>query len=102
MKLKEDGWKLVGHLGIDAGICWIGDPCYILHTKELPGSVGKNWGDFCEIINAGEITSFGYDSGEEGLGICVSTGWGDGYYPVYARLEQGRVMQIYIDFNFDG
>jgi len=101
MKLKQGNWKLVGHFGVDAGICWIGDPCYILHTDEPVKSIGKNWEEFCDKLGKKESKEFTFNAGHEGLGICVHTGWGDGYYPVYARFEDGRIMQIYIDFDED-
>jgi hypothetical protein len=94
---------LVGHIGVDAGLCWIGDPCYILHKEDgLPESLGKNWGDFCNTL--GEVyptlKTFGFSNKDnEGLGVCVSTGWGDGYYPVYATIKAGRVARISVDFN---
>jgi hypothetical protein len=100
-------WKLVGHFGVDAGLCWIGDPCYILHKEddELPESVGKDWGEFCGTLgdNYPTMKSYGYQLGHEGLGICVSTGMGDGTYPVYALIINDgvfgkRVAACFVDF----
>jgi hypothetical protein len=110
MILNRDDWKLVGHFGVDAGLCWIGDPCYILHKdkKDLPKSLGKDWLGFCDTLGEEYPTmkSYPYALGHEGLGICVSTGFGDGTYPVYARVtdEPGwgkRVTAIFIDFKGD-
>ena len=113
--LNREDWKLVGHFG-GAGLCWIGDPCYILHKDKpaysgaapegLPESLGKDWGDFCDKLDHEHgplLQSFPYAMGHEGLGICVSTGYGDGYYPVYAHIsDEGtwgkRVAAIFIDF----
>lgn len=103
MNIPQDGyWRKVGSFGVDAGLVWIGDPCYILHTeKEPPKSIGENWSDFCNRLGNDYPTkkSFGFNMGHEGLGMCLSTGWGDGFYPVYARILNGRVMQIFIDFD---
>ena len=105
--LNRSDWKLVGHFGVDAGLCWIGDPCYILHKQpgELPESVGKDWGEFCDKLDHSGPTlqSFNYALGHEGLGVCVSTGYGDGSYPVYAFISDegdwgNRVGAIFIDF----
>ncbi len=104
---NKDEWTLVGHFGVDAGLCWIGDPCYILHKKksELPKSLGKDWGEFCDTLGSDNPTakSYSYAIGHEGLGVCVSTGMGDGLYPVYALIKQDgewgkRVMAVFIDF----
>ena len=87
---------LVGHIGVDAGLCWIGDPCYILHKgKKLPLTLGKSWDKFCELLgNEYPIAkSLDYQNGiaREGLGVVVSTGFGDGFYPVYAEIaDEGQ------------
>jgi hypothetical protein len=101
MNIPQDRyWKLVGNFGVDAGICWIGDPCYVFHKEKSPKAIGKDWGDFCNKLDDMRThKSFNYDMGHEGLGVCVSTGWGDGFYPVYARIVGGRVMQVFIDFD---
>jgi hypothetical protein len=101
--------KLVGHIGVDAGLCWVGDPCYILHQdKPLPPSLGTDWLDFCEKLGKEHPTmkSFPYALGHEGLGVCVSTGFGDGKYPVYAEIsDEGdwgkRVKSITVVFIED-
>lgn len=124
---NPDAWTLVGHFGVDAGLCWIGDPCYILHKDKdhvwqprpdmeplvtkaegLPESLGKDWGDFVDKLYAdGEsgptLKSFPYALGHEGLGICTSTGYGDGEYPVYALVINDdmmgkRVAALFVDF----
>jgi hypothetical protein len=101
-------WELVGHIGVDAGLCWIGDPCYILQdtSEGRPKSLGKDWSEFCDGLGEDYPTrkSYDYDIGHEGLGVCVSTGFGDGTYPVYAKvIDKGswgkRVMAIFVDFS---
>jgi hypothetical protein len=34
-----------------------------------------------------------------GSSVVFSTGYGDGVYPVYAEIEDGRVVKVVIDFN---
>ena len=96
-------WEQVGSIGVDAGLCWIGDPCYVLHTEKPPASIGATWGEFCDKLHTtgGESTSFPFDLGHEGLGIAVSTGWGDGSYPVYVRKENGRIAEVRFVFMGD-
>lgn len=97
----KETWRKVGGIGVDAGLCWVGDPCYVLHkTKaERPKEIGKDWHAFCDSLN-GQATQFNYDAGHAGLGVCVSTGYGDGTYPVMARFgEEGRVMEIRVVFD---
>jgi len=94
-------WKKVGVIGVDAGLCWVGDPCYILHKDEPPKDIGKSWGEFCDIItplDESGTVQLNYDLGSPGLGVVVSTGYGDGEYPVYAKIVHGRVEEIRVVF----
>ena len=97
----------VGFCGVDAGLIWIGDPCYILHKyknaekdyDKPPKSIGDDWPDFCGKFE-GPVTKFDFDLGHEGLGICISDFGGDGCYPVYiTRNEKGRVVKAEIVFD---
>src|SRR3990167_7752029 len=92
--------KIIGQIGIDAGLVWIGDPCYILHEK-LPSTVGKSWGEFCDILGSDFTKSFNFDRGHEGLGVCTSTKHGDGSYPVIGFFEKDseRPSAVIIDFD---
>lgn len=96
-------WKQVGVIGVDAGLCWIGDPCY-LKSGELPW---EDWHKFCDKIYDLEngkdqgVTQFNYELGHPGLGVLTTTGYGDGIYPVYAKFKDSRVVQIKIDFEHE-
>lgn len=81
---------LVGNIGIDAGLCWIGDPCYVLSDEASERDQFKDWSEFCGNLGDGYPTmkSFNFKLGHEGLGVCVSTGVGDGVYPVYATVGE--------------
>jgi hypothetical protein len=122
--LSEAGkWIKVGEIGVDAGLCWIGDPCYVinlphslkddpLETAKQKEDLGKTWAGrdgFCDRLYAKEKESgqpaaqFNYDAGHPGLGVCVQTGYGDGTYDVFIKKnKEGRVMEakvIFIDEN---
>lgn len=92
----------IGKIGVDAGCCWIGDPCYILHTDNMPRGVGRNWDEFCETILGSKFaTQFNYDHGHAGLGVCVNTG-GDGCFPVFAEVDSdGCVCSVTVQFMHD-
>src|SRR5260370_11132232 len=99
------GWEKVGSIGIDAGLCWIGDPCYIIHKthKELAASgLGKDWVGFCKAIFGGlskenDVYTFG------AIGVAVSTGYGDGEYSVYIKRDPktGRIAEAKVVFIGD-
>jgi hypothetical protein len=98
------GFEEIGVIGVDAGLCWVGDPCYVLHKSqaEKPKEIGKDWGDFCHRLK-GDTTQFNYDLGHAGLGVAVSTGHGDGTYPVSVRkTKDGHIAEIRIVFIPEG
>jgi hypothetical protein len=101
MKTTVNTCKLIGEIGVDAGLCWIGDPCYILHTPKLPKEIGKSWAEFCDMLCRDDqvYKQFHYDLGHPGLGVLVSTGYGDGTYPVYAEFnDEGRIAKVWVEF----
>jgi hypothetical protein len=87
----------LGHIGIDAGLCWIGDPCYVL-PHDASDNPGHNWPEFCNTLEKhdkpGESTAHNFN----GIGVCVGTGYGDGNYPVTATIKDGRVMSVTVTF----
>ena len=94
--------KKIGVIGVDAGLCWVGDPCYVLHKsdEEKYKSIGENWSEFCNIMGSNNHKQFTYDLGHDGLGVCVTTGYGDGNYPVYGYFNKdNRISKIEIDFE---
>ena len=103
MKTNVNTRKYVGEIGVDAGLCWIGDPCYVLHKEHPPKGIGKSWDEFCAILRDDEqypvCKQFCYDLGHAGLGVVVTTGYGDGVYPVYAEFnDDGRIANVCVEF----
>ena len=91
--------KTIGFIGVDAGLCWIGDPCYVLPDDSSEREVVKDWGEFCDVMQDQTHVSWSYTAGHEGLGVCVSTG-GDGCYPVVADIgEDGSIRSVTITFE---
>jgi len=75
----KKGKYFVGSVGVDAGIVWVGDPCYIKHHPEIYDE--SKWQDFCMKLDnlPGEICQ----------GVCTRTNWGDGEYPVFVSFDKG-------------
>lgn len=97
---RTESAKKIGEIEVEAGMCWIGDPCYVLHTKS-PKAIGRNWDDFCKRVREDEDRThkqFRNDSGIPGLGVVVDTG-GDGMFPVYAKFtEDGQLARVSVVF----
>lgn len=100
---KED-FTLIGHIAVDSGTCWIGDPCYVL-TPDAKNFPARSWNEFCDILKEKEKNSgiygvgqWNFNRGVDGLGVTTGTGYGDGFYPVYAILRDGVVGGVFVDF----
>jgi len=95
--------KLIGRIGVDAGLCWIGDPCYVL-PDDASQNPGADWDTFCEELSKvpnPTAKSFNFQNvlGGEGVGVCVSTGYGDGFYPVEAKYnDEGLIAEVIVTF----
>ena len=98
--------KKIGVIGVDAGLCWIGDPCYFIKDKRngiIPDrdpELNVNWLEFLHLFGENkQYTQFNYQKGHPGLGVCVHSGDGDGTYPVYAKFRKdGRIKSVTIEF----
>ena len=95
--------ELLGHVSVDSGLIWVGDPCYVLHKdkENKPEAIGKDWSDFCDLLSTTKGTSFTFDAGHEGLGIAITGFGGDGTFPVTAEIDDktGLVNSVTINFN---
>ncbi len=104
--LNNKVFRHVGNFGVDAGLVWIGDPCYII-ANDTTESRWPEWYTFLQELDALREKStypagvaFPYKLGHNGLGVCLSTGYGDGTYPVFAHItDEGVVGGIFIDFT---
>lgn len=101
---SKKGWERVGVVGVDAGLVWLGDPCYVLHG-EKPKAIGRDWGDFVKKLDLGlgnDTMQMNYDKGHPGLGVVVVSGYGDGTYPVEVRrAKDGTVAEVRVVFLED-
>jgi len=100
-------WEKIGTIGVDAGLCWIGDPCYLSEDK----APFHDWGGFCDRLfetdfNEKRHAQYHYDHGHPGLGVLVESGYGDGTYEVFARKNgAGRIAEVrivFVDPKHDG
>ncbi len=101
--------KKIGVLDVDSGCVYLGDPCYFLHKekKDIPKVFRNNWEEFCEKTlfpsqKEEPVTILGHSDNPDskGLGLVVSTTYGDGTYNVYGNFDnRGQLVGIYIDLS---
>ena len=93
----SDGEHHIGNISVDAGTCWVGDPCYVLGDDA--SSRVKSWSGFCDKIEKEGYYDKGALALDNGLSVIVSTGYGDGSYPVYATFKGGMCVGVRVDFD---
>lgn len=79
--------KLLGRISIDTATLVLSDP--VNYDKVVENALSGKTGRF------GKLKGIPLGC----LGLSVMTGYGDGLYPVYATVEEGRTVEITVDFR---
>jgi hypothetical protein len=102
--IPEDGIYRLGTVGVDSGQLLVTDPCYIGEgfaadpddlRFDVPGEY--SYSGCCSTTISNNI---GGNLGKE-TGVVFSSGFGDGSYPVYAHIVEGRVIGVVIDMGMN-
>ena len=95
----------IGSFGVDSGQAMVGDPCYLDKWENWNSEVDNfedhetKAGEYSYLGACGVTLKEGYGELGSGSAVVFTTGYGDGYYPVYAEFtDDGRVARIVIDF----
>lgn len=111
--MSNKNWEQVGYISVDAGIVMVGDPCYSLGDSE-PSMENKGL-DYSQLLtmldennfDKNRVFSIYHGANEnkprsEGQAIVVSSGFGDGCYPVFVKRDkQGIIVSLRVDFTED-
>lgn len=109
---RRNGRYKVGQVGVDAGMVMVGDPCYLsgygkkstdgfewveteVETQKASGRYDYSYSGACA------ATLSDHSAGQLGIGdaVAVSSGYGDGVYPVYATYNhEGRITKLEVVF----
>jgi hypothetical protein len=101
----KNGTIKIGNCSVDSGQLMIVDPCYVdsfvndefdNQVYDLDEEVPFSYSGACNVTL--HTPAQGGQLGN-GTAVATSTGWGDGSYPVYAEIEDGRVASVTIYFN---
>ena len=101
--------KQIGHVSVDSGSIIIGDPYYFADgINGLTGNLGNKVGILAQMhLTKNSYAEFsssemaGKDRPDNSSLILSETLYGDGIYPVIARIDRdtGRVKSLLIDFD---
>lgn len=107
-------WTKIGEVGVDAGCVMIVDPCYVLagagrdEALAYDRAVGldvdsadpRSPNNVIQSIQEGNLSVL--ELPDVFGGYLVPSGYGDGAYPIYARIEpSGRITGVMVDFGGD-
>lgn len=81
--------EVIGYCAVDSGQIMITDPGYLNYWEDNAYGDSVPRGHFsyagaCDITLSGQAGQFNFPKGHEGIGVVARSGYGDGYYPVYA------------------
>lgn len=97
---------------MDSGQIMLMDPCYVekgldyygvctAHSVAADGTPA-DYEDNSTFDGKRYYQGIGGPVRQPGMhGVVTSTGWGDGLYPVYAEVRDGRVASVTIEFMED-
>lgn len=96
--------QYAGTFMVDSGQAIIGDPCYLDEWQKWdskdPFEYESKAGEYGYLGACGLTIKNKFGVLGSGEAVALSTGYGDGAYPVYVKLnEDGRVVMAVIDFN---
>jgi hypothetical protein len=98
------GLTYAGSFAVDSGQAMVGDPCYLDGWENwengTPFNHEENAGKYGYLGACGVTLKEGYGQLGSADAVVFSTGYGDGLYPVYVKLnDDGRVGMVVIDFE---
>lgn len=87
--------ELVGTIAVDSGQIMVIDPCYVWSDDFALGAepTGGEYDAVCR------VTTGTKGFGQIDLGFATGTLYGDGVYPVYAEMVDGRIARLIIEFD---
>lgn len=90
----------LGVIYVDSGTVFVGDPCYTI-TGDASNHIAT-WSEWCDRTQdmfAGPPVAA--QPAGLGIGLTFPTMYGDGVYPVYADVKDGRIARVEIVFDDD-
>jgi hypothetical protein len=103
-KKIQNGVIKIGSCPVDSGQIMLVDPCYLddfnsddynfqQYNLEKHGTP-FSYSGVCNVTLQSPA-----QGGQVGCSVATASGWGDGNYPVFATIEDGRVSSVTIYFD---
>jgi hypothetical protein len=98
------GLELAGHITVDSGQIIVGDPCYLKvwdGNENEPFSIDGQQGQYSYLGSCeATLSEDGFGTLNLGFAVALSSGYGDGNYPVYVKKnDHGKIALAIIDFT---
>jgi hypothetical protein len=92
--------RLIGHVSVDSGLLLLIDPCYVIGGTSPHGRAlaAYPWEEFFHKRLEPQLAEGPAAKVLNNLALVVGNACGDGSYPVYADLHEGRPISVTIQF----
>ena len=88
---------MIGHIGVDSGQIIVADPAYMQDFGTTPG-FGYDEAADTALAGGGVVGEFDHIP-DVGQAVVTCTAHGDGAYPVFQVIEDGRLVGLFIDLE---
>jgi hypothetical protein len=93
--------KRIGEVFVDSGLIWVGDPCVFWPKEGDTSSLQERIGTRQQFCNRIQETPYPHHYNFSGLGVAVTSGYGDGIYPIWATIEDEVITSVTIELVSD-
>lgn len=72
-----------------------------LPPPPTPEKFNYSYNGACQATQSTGYGELAYENGRSGAGVAFQSGWGDGFYDVYAEKHDGRIMRVFVNLGAD-
>lgn len=89
----------IGECGVDAGMLMVGDPCYFVGEEAIIHKHCKTWSQACDEVFCKQGVTLNSPLDVYGLGVAISTTYGDGCYPVFLETTKEGKRRLIVELE---
>ena len=72
-----------------------------LPSPPTPDKFSYSYNGACQATLSTGYGELVYENGHTGAGVAFQSGWGDGFYDVYAEKHDGRIVRVFVNLGAD-